>query len=122
MPCPTRSRGSPRPGIATLPSTVTGGEPSAGAIVTKAPPAGEQIPGSHTIATRTAASAASTALPPVATACTPAAAASALLAATATDLVTRASCHPAAAATGQAPSDLDEDPSAVERLAHHPRE
>jgi hypothetical protein len=82
-PRPSRSAGAPRPGISTLPSTVTGGAPSAGCTVTNAPPSGAQMPGSHTIATRTAASAASTALPPLSPSRTAASAASRLLAATA---------------------------------------
>ena len=65
-PVPNRSAGSPRPGISTLPSMVTGGLPSAGSMVTNAPPARLTTPGSVTVATSVAARAASTALPPAA--------------------------------------------------------
>ena len=87
-PAPKRSRGSPRPGISTFPSTTTG-DPSAGQMLTNAPPSGLTTPGSVTVATSMAAIAASTAEPPAWMRSIPAWAARGLVAATAARLFTR---------------------------------
>ena len=82
-PWPNRSAGSPRPGISTFPST-TSGSPPAGQTETKQPPPRLTIPGSVARATKPAASAASTALPPSAATASPASSACRPVAATAT--------------------------------------
>ena len=65
------------------PSTVYAGPPSAGCTVTNPPELSDTIPTSLTMATRAAASAASTALPPAGATCSAASAAASFGAATA---------------------------------------
>ena len=81
---PKRCGGRPRPGISAHPSTVAAAPPSQGWTVTKQPEPIDTRPGSLTIVTSDAASAASTALPPASLTWRPPSAAASLGAATAT--------------------------------------